>query len=265
MICWLNGKLLATELAHIAITDRGFLLGDGIYETIRVARGEAQCLSRHLARLHMGAQLIGMQHIDVDLEAAISAVLHANQLQRGAVRITLTRGSGPRGLVPPAEPVLTYLVTAFPSAPPLQPACVIIANRTRRNEHSPLARVKSLNCLDNIIARLEAKNSGADDALLINTSGRIAEATAANIFAVIDGKLVTPPLSDGCLPGITRVRILEAGAREVSLTPEALVNAQEVFLTTSLGIRPICELAGRALPQSMPISAQLTQLLFHDQ
>lgn len=265
MICWLNGKLQATELAHIPITDRGFLLGDGIYETIRIANGEAQCLSRHLARLHHGAHLVGMRDIDIDLEKGVSAVLHANHLKTGAVRITLTRGSGPRGLLPPAEPILTCLVTAFPAAPPLLPACVIMASRTRRNEQSPLAGIKSLSCLDNIIARIEAENAGADDALLLNTSGKIAEATAANIFAVIDGKIITPPLSDGCLPGITRIRILEVGAQEASLTPEALIHAQEAFLTTSLGIRPISELAGHALPQATSISAQLTQLLFHEQ
>ncbi|MFT0892907.1 aminotransferase class IV [Pseudochelatococcus sp. G4_1912] len=262
MICWLNGQLLEAENAHIAITDRGFLLGDGLYETIRVSSGQAQCLTQHLARLRTGADIISLPPLNTDIEAAITAVLQANRLQEGSLRLTVARGSGPRGLAPPTESRPTVLITAFPASAALPPAHLIIANSTCRNEQSPLAGVKSINCLDNIIARREAQTLGADDAILINTAGRIAEATAANIFAVIDNALLTPPLSDGALPGITRARVLVEGGREASLTADDLKRAQEIFLTSSLGIRQVCKLAGRVLPDDKPISTRLTGLLF---
>ncbi|MGI6247711.1 MAG: aminotransferase class IV [Pseudochelatococcus sp.] len=262
MICWLDGSLIDGAQKALALDDRGFLLGDGLYETIRIAQGRVQQAGRHLARLAHGASVIGLPMPTADIAAAMAAVIAANALQAGSLRLTLTRGSGPRGLLPPQAPSPTLLIAAFPAAPPAAPARVIMATRTRRNEHSPLAGIKSLNCLDGIIARLEARDLNADDALLPNTAGRIAEATAANVFALIGGEWLTPPVTEGALPGITRARILEAGGREAPLTLHDLMPADEIALTSSLGIRPVRELAGKNLPAPGPETAKLIAALF---
>lgn len=261
MTCWLDGRLLSAAEAAIPVSDRGFLLGDGIYETIRVHGGRAQWLERHLARLTYGLRVIALRH-DVDLAAAVAETIAANALDSGSLRITVTRGSGPRGIAPPPSPAATTLITAFPPAPPLPPASVIIARRTRRNAFSPLAGIKSVNCLDSIIARQEAARAGADDALLLETRDRVSEATAANIFAVIDGELLTPPPADGALPGITRARVLEAEGREATLTAADLGRASEIFLTSSLGIRAVAAVDGTPLPAGTPARDRLARLLF---
>jgi branched-chain amino acid aminotransferase len=184
----------------------------------------------------------------MDVEAAMAAVLSANSLNEGSLRLTATRGSGPRGIAPPLDPRPTLLITAAPAAPPPVPAACIVATRTRRNEHSPLAAVKSLNALDSILARQEARERGADDAILLNTAGRVAEATAANVFAIVEGRLLTPPVPDGALPGVMRAEVLARGAIEASLTRDDLLRAEAIFLTSSLGIRPVCRIDGHERP-----------------
>ncbi|MBB3808301.1 aminotransferase class IV [Pseudochelatococcus contaminans] len=261
MICWLNGQLIPVSGAAVPVCDRGFLLGDGIYETIRVYNGEAQWLERHLARLTYGLRVIALRH-DANLPAAIAETIAANALDAGSLRITITRGSGPRGIAPPQKSEATTLITAFPAAGPLPPARIIIASRTRRNAFSPVAGIKSINCLDNIIARQEAARTGADDALLLDTRERISEATAGNVFAVINGELLTPLPGDGALPGITRARVLEIEGREATLTADDIRQASEIFLTSSLGIRPVAALDGTPLPAAHPVSDRLAEALF---
>ncbi|MGV6876367.1 aminotransferase class IV [Pseudochelatococcus sp. B33] len=261
MICWLNGRLLPVTEAAIPVGDRGFLLGDGVYETIRVRDRQPQWLARHLARLTHGLRVIALRH-DVDLVEAVDRIITANALTDGSLRITVTRGPGPRGIAPPPQPEATTLITAFAAAPPLPPARIIVARRTRRNAFSPLAGIKSINCLDAIVARQEAVRAGADDALLLNTHERISEATAANVFAVIDGALLTPPPDDGALPGITRARVLEVEGREATLTADDLKRADEVFLTSSLGIRKVEAIDGTLLPADTPVRDRLAHALF---
>jgi len=137
----------------------------------------------------------------------------------------------------------------------------VIADSTRRNEHSPLSRIKSTSCLDSIIARVEADRRGADDAILLNTAGRIAEATAANVFAVIDGVTATPPVADGALPGIMREAVMAStSVEERSLSPTDLDVASEIFLTSSLGIRPVIAFGDRTLPIG-PVTTALKTIL----
>lgn len=261
MICWLNAKLLPATEAAIPVGDRGFLLGDGVYETIRVRAGEPQWLERHLARLAYGLRVIALRH-DADLARAVAEIIAANALADGSLRITVTRGAGPRGIAPPPDPEATTLITAFPAAAPLPPSRIIIARRTRRNAFSPLSGIKSINCLDAVIARQEAARAGADDAILLETRERVSEATAANVFAVVDGELLTPPPADGALPGITRARVLEVEGREATLTVDDLRRASEIFLTSSLGIRAVTALDGAPLPADGPMRDRLTSALF---
>ncbi len=260
MKCLLNGQLLDAAAANIAATDRGFTLGDGLFETIRVRQGRVQRLPAHIARLTRGAQLLGIPLPDQELLEALEIVRTANNLEDGVLRLTLTRGSGPRGVLPPAKPEPTLLITAAPMAPLPPPAHLIIATITRRNEMSPLAGVKSLNYLDNILARQEAASRQADDAVLLNTQGRITETSIANIFAVIEGRLLTPPAQDGALPGVMRAAMLGQGAQEQPLMPEDLAGAEELFLTSSLGIRPVRELENRIFT-SFVVAERLSQRL----
>lgn len=246
MKVWLNGALGDAQAARIAPDDRGFTLGDGVFETLRAADGAIVRLDAHLARLRRGADLLSLPVPQVDFGTALRETLAANGLSDGALRLTLTRGPAPRGVLPPANPTPTLLITAGP-LPPATPVRLVIARITRRNEFSPLSGIKSLAYLDNILARQEAAARGADDALLLNTQGRVAETSTANLFVVVDGRVVTPPVADGALPGTLRAELLKHGALEAPVTPELLATAQEAFVTTSLGIRSVNALDGRAL------------------
>ncbi|MFG1426681.1 aminotransferase class IV [Roseixanthobacter glucoisosaccharinicivorans] len=257
MIVWLNGALVDHTAARVAPDDRGFTLGDGLFETVRARNGALWHMHAHLARLAAGARVLGLPLPQVDLTAAARAVLEANTLSDGVVRITLSRGSGPRGVLPPAKPEPTLLITAAPATPPAPPARLIIARVTRRNELSPLHAVKSLNYLDNILARQEAAAQGADDALLLNTRGRVAESTIANLFVVIGNMVLTPPVCDGALPGIMRAEVLREHGSEATLSVEDLAQAQEMFLTSSLGIRSVSHLDGRDLLATYPVAERL--------
>ncbi|MDI4663627.1 aminotransferase class IV [Xanthobacter autotrophicus] len=248
MKLWLGTGLVAEDEARISPFDRGFTLGDGLFETLRVRAGAVLRLNAHLARLTTGAGVLGLPLPTLDLAAALAATAEANGLAEGVLRLTLSRGTGPRGVLPPAEPTPTLVITAAALPAPAAPARLVIAQGTRRNERSPLAQVKSLNYLDNILARQEAARRGADDAVLLNTRERVAETSIANVFAVIGGDLVTPPLAEGVLPGIMRAAVLAEGAGERPLTPEDLRTAEEIILTSALGLRSVAALDGRELP-----------------
>ena len=253
---WLNGDLVGTEAARIDPRDRGFLLGDGVFETFAAADGYVYRLAEHLARLRDGAAVLGIPVPANDIERAVHAVLEANGLTRGraALRLTLSHGVGPRGLLAPADPQPILLLTATAASAPPQTMTAVTAS-VRRNEHSPTASIKHMSYLDNVIARNEAASRGADEALMLNSAGNIAEASAANVFAVdSDGALVTPALTEGALPGVTRRAVIELaagcdlGARETIVSVERLAEADEAFLTNSLiGVCPLVALDGRPI------------------
>jgi branched-chain amino acid aminotransferase len=250
MKLWLNGTLVGAGTARIEPGDRGFTLGDGLFETIRYAEGRAVRLDRHLERLRHGAGFLGipLDRSDAEIAAGLDAVIAAQLLTAAVIRITLTRGPAPRGLLPPPVPAPTLMIAAAPLASPVPPAHAVIATVTRRNEASPLSRLKTLNYLDNILARREALERGADEAILLNTRGKVAEASAANLFILADGVLKTPPVEDGALPGIARAVLIErCGAIEASLSPDDLARAGAVFLSNSLGLRPVAAIEGRAI------------------
>lgn len=250
MKLFLGTALLEEPDAIVSPFDRGFTLGDGLFETLRIKGGKVLRVEAHLARLAAGADVLGMPLPAIDLTAALAQTAAANGLSEGVLRLTLTRGTGPRGVLPPAEPKPTLVITAAPLSPPLPAARLVIAQGTRRNDRSPLAQVKSLNYLDGILARQEAARRGADDAILLNTRDGVAETSIANLFAVIDGVLITPPLSEGVLPGVMRAEVVAAGAQERPLTADDLSSAEEILLTSALGIRSVATLEGRPLPST---------------
>ena len=248
MAAWLNGRVV--DGAQIDVADRGFTLGDGLFETMRLKAGDIRRFDRHLERLSHGAHLLGIPLV-YEAGAVRDAVLqlaHGQQQTDGVVRLTLSRGAGARGLLPPVDPRPTMAITLAPLPPPLGPARVSISTLTRRNEFSPLAGIKSLNYLDAILARQDAAARGFDEVILLNTQGRVAETSVCSLFAIFDGKVVTPPISDGALPGVARALVIEAlGAVEQSLVPADLFTADELVLTNVLGARSISEIDGELI------------------
>ena len=258
--------------------DRGFTLGDGLFETLRVRGDTVLGIERHLLRLRVGAAVLGLSPLpkDKDLKDAITKTLTANGLTEAAVRLTISRGVPTRrGLLPEPEPNPSMVIhaepfTGYPAELYDRGARAVISG-IRRNEHSPLARVKSLNYLDNVLARREAEAHGVDDALLLNTAGDLACASAANLFLLLDGSLVTPSVTSGALPGTLRELIAIELAPRVGLEvvervvrPEELDTAHEVFLTNALmGIVPLTVVdtlpigTGVPGPVSMKLRAEL--------
>lgn len=263
----LNGRLVDTSEARIDPADRGLLLADGLFETLRADGGRPFCLEAHLMRLASGAAFLGLPVPPAAaVAAAIQETLAANGLAEASIRVTLTRGAGPRGLLPPAEVRPTLMVAAHP-LPTARPDTMSASLASiRRNEHSPLAQLKSLAYLDNILALREAVAASCDEAILLNTAGRIAGGSRSNLFLVLDGVVTTPPPSEGLLPGIARQTVLSLAARhrlparETVLSLADLMRASEAFLTNSLlEVMPLTRLQDRALPEG-PVAAKLRRL-----
>ena len=261
MPVWLNGRIVEEDAARIDPRDRGFLLGDGLFETMRAAGGRVPLLSRHLARLRAAAAVLDLP-LPLDeaaLAAACRALLARQGLADAALRLSVSRGPGPRGLLPPERVTPTFLLAAFPLHPPRTPARAAMVEGMRRNEHSPISRLKTLGYLDGILALQEARAAGADEAILRNTAGRLACAAAANLFVIEAGRLLTPGLDEGVLPGITRGLVLELAPRigvpvlETALVPEHLARAEGLLVTSSLaGIRPVVAVDGRPIGSGAP-------------
>jgi branched-chain amino acid aminotransferase/4-amino-4-deoxychorismate lyase len=203
-----------------------------------------------------GCAVIGLPPPDRrEAEAAMRAALAGAGLAhaRAAVRLTLTAGVGGRGLDRPEPPQPLLIATAAPAPKPIAPARVILS-AVRRNDRSPVSRLKSLSYLDNVLARREAHAAGADEAVMLNTDGRLACAAAANLFWLKDGRLFTPAIGCGVLPGIMRARVLAAArdrkveVAEVAEGPEILVSAQAMFVTNSLiGLRRVGRVGDRSV------------------
>ena len=237
----------------IAPDDRGFTLGDGLFETLLSVDGRLRDTDAHLDRMAAGCQVLGLPDLDSARAETVLAAAGAGP-GRWAVRLTLTAGSGGRGLdrPPGVEPLL--IATAAPSPRPSEPARLITA-QVRRNDRSPAARLKTLSYLDNVLARAEATEAGVDEALMLNTGDQIACAAAANLFWITGGELFTPALTCGALAGVTRAQVIaKAGkmgvtVREVAVGREALDGAEALFISNSLiGLRGVASLDGRRFP-----------------
>lgn len=236
--------------------DRGFTLGDGLFETVLAEAGALRHLPAHLARMAAGCAVLGLPPPDrAEAERLMQGALEDASLGsvRAAVRLTLTAGCGGRGLDRP-EPVSPLLVATAAPAPKADQRAGLVTATVRRNDASPTSRLKSLAYLDNVLARREAAAARADEALMLNTRGELACAAAANLFWVSGGRLYTPHQDCGVLAGITRARVIAAAAalgepvRAVRAGPEALRQADGIFLTNSLiGLRPVARLDGRAV------------------
>lgn len=265
MNVWLNGSIIDAEGA-IDARDRGLTLGDGIFETLAFIDGMPLRTTRHFARLRTGAGVLAMPvpYTDGEMANAVKMLCIDQGAREGSARITLLRGPAPRGVAPPETATPTVIISvAAGDVGNASPVRAIVATTTRRNDRSPLAAIKSTNYLDAIIAAAEARNAGADDAIMLNTHDLVAEATAANVFCRIGGTLVTPPISDGALPGIMRACVMETQAvTERSIAPGELRGADEVFLSSSLSIRPVTRIDDHQIGDGTPgpVAAQLKEL-----
>ena len=245
---WLNGAF-TDETRVVEVADRGFLLGDGVFETILLSGGVPVFLEAHIARLRRA--LTALQ-IGADIDEGVAPLMRDLAVRNGlgagaaALRLTVTRGAGPRGLLFPdsAGRRPTVLMTIQPFAPPDRPARLALS-RYARGEASLSARFKTTNYLDNVMARNDAAAQGCDEAAMLNSRGRVACASAANIFILNDaGVLETPPEIEGALPGIVRGLLLARGGevagavRERPLEPAALSPGRILLTNSLIGVRP---------------------------
>lgn len=259
-VVWHEGRVTAADEARVAATDRGLLYGDGVFETLRAYGGEPFRLAAHVKRLLAGAAALRITPPcgPDELAEAVRETLRAGDLREAYLRITLTRGVGgaPGELTASGPPTLLIHARPYAGYPAelYERGMRAMFARARRNETSPLARIKSLNYLDNCLARAQAADEGLDEAVMLNTRGRVAEATAANLFIVRAGRVVTPPVSDGILPGITREVVIElVPVAQESFGPVEFWSAQEAFLTNSLmEIMPLVALRARQIGDGRP-------------
>ena len=268
---WVNGRLGEAGDPQVSAFDRGFLLGDGVFETLRAMGGRILELDEHLDRLRASAAGLDISIPGArlaELGDAMRALLAAEVLDgpgsSASVRITVSRGTMvARGLLPLEKVAPTVVVQAWPVPPPppghLEDGISLIASTVRRDPGNPLAGLKTTSRADFVYARIEARRAGADDALLLTTAGHLAEATTANIFVLHAAELATPSLDCGILAGTTRDWILRwAGrvglrAREALLLPGELATADEAFVCSSVaGVLPVTRFAGRPIGTGRP-------------
>ncbi len=246
----MNGALLPDDEARISIFDHGLVVGDGVFETIKVANGVAFALTRHLVRLGRSAAGLGLPEPDLDeIRAGALAVIEASSRPALArLRITLTGGISPLGSERGNAP-LTAIVAMAEAKPPT-PTVDVTMVPWPRNERGALSGLKTTSYGENVLALAYAAEHGGAEAIFANTVGSLCEGTGSNVFVVQAGRLLTPPLSAGCLAGVTRALVIEwAGAVEEDLPAEALATADEAFLSgTTRDVQPIRVVSGRALP-----------------
>lgn len=259
-LIYINGSLVSKEEARISIFDRGFLYGDGVFETMRSYSQQVFRIEHHLSRLFSSLKVLNMAiPLKSDqLRQAVYRTLRANNLDDAYIRLTISRGEGSLGPNPDLRlsPNIVIIARKFKPYPSVSyengyKAAVVTV---RQNVSSPLSKIKSANFLNYILAKMEAISKGVDEGILLNTEGHVAEATTSNIFAIKDGLLSTPSEESGILPGITRQAILEISssiglrAQERTMALEELFKSDECFLTNTLmEVMPVVEIDGHCI------------------
>jgi branched-chain amino acid aminotransferase len=271
-IVYYNGVFAPEHRVTISPFNRGLLYGDGLFETLRAYRGRVFRFAEHLNRLAEGLRLLRIEPCwqAGDMEHAVHELLSRNKLTDASVRITVFRGDGegpePQNNLTPLLLISARAFAGYRAEDYAQGFRVHIAS-LRRNMYSPLSRIKSINYLENILGRLEAREHSAQEALFLNSGGWVAEAASANIFMITGTTVITPPVDAGILPGITRAAVIDSarGSREVkeqAFSPEELLRADEAFLTSSLmEIMPLTMVNERPVGSGIPgpLTAELHQ------
>ncbi|MGA2787255.1 MAG: aminotransferase class IV [Verrucomicrobiota bacterium] len=287
MLVFLNGQFVPEARAVVPVNDRGFLYGDGLFETMRVCGGRPFRLAQHLERLMRGADFLKIKcpFTPEELEDYAGQLIKQNQMPEAVLRVTLTRGPGERGYTPPIDsrPTVVMTLHAAPGArasgtarsDPLLSQAVpeagapiqwrLVTSSCRIPADDPLSSFKTANKLVHIMARMEAVEKGADEALLVNTNGEAAETASGNLFWICDGQICTVPAGRGVLPGITRAVVLEIcrtlglPTSERFIKPGTLRNSGGIFITQSaLGIVPVTTLDGKPVAPS-PLVEQISR------
>jgi branched-chain amino acid aminotransferase len=270
MIVFLNGRFVPEEQAVVSVFDRSFMYGDGLFEAIRICQGKPFRRGQHLDRLERGADFlrIRMPFTAGELAAFSDELIARNELREAILRLHLSRGSGVRGYSPQGAERPIVVMSLHPAAAPGEKPDQwrLITSSLRLPADDPLASFKTCNKLRQVLARAEAQEAGADEALLLNTSGELAEATSSNLFWIKDGSVQTTPLASGALPGVTRAVLLDLCHKtgmpvcERSGTIELLRESEGAFLSlTTRGIVEVTELDGLALSRS-PLAQRIHQV-----
>jgi branched-chain amino acid aminotransferase len=245
---WVDGALRPANEPVVTAFDHGLLVGDGVFETLRIRNGRPFAARLHLARLARSAAAMGLAPPDADvLRRAMDEVVEANGLADGTARLTVTGGPAPLGSNRGPGGSLTIVATG--PITPWPPSTEVKVVPWPRNERGALAGVKSTSYGENVVALAYARARGASEAIFANTAGNLCEGTGSNIFVVVRGRLLTPPLSAGCLDGVTRGLVIRCScAVEEDLPAPGLARAGEAFLTsTTRDIQPIRAVDGHAL------------------
>jgi aminodeoxychorismate lyase len=261
MTIFLNGRFVPETEAVIPINDRGFMYGDGLFETVRVMNRRPFRLAQHLERMTRGADFLKIKppFAPRELQGFVEQLIEQNEMPEAVLRVTLTRGPGGRGYLPGAGDTPTVVMTLHPApAPGNSIHWSLITSSFRVLAADPLSSFKTLNKLTHVMARADAAGQGADEALLINTNGEVAETTSGNIFWIYHDQICTTPTGRGVLPGITRAVVLEIcqtlglQTNKRVIKPEALKNSEGIFITQSvLGIVPVATFDGEPIAPSL--------------
>ncbi|MBL9174741.1 MAG: aminodeoxychorismate lyase [Verrucomicrobiales bacterium] len=257
---WFQGRMIPQEEAVVPVSDRSFLYGDGLFESVRIHGGVPFLWPRHLERLRAGAGVLGIRipFSDEELSRGVHDLIRHHHTGEAMLRVTLSRGSGPRGYSPRGadQPRVVMTLHALASALTGTRTWTLATSSLRVAPGDPLARFKTANKLVQVLSRREAEEAGADEALVLNTQGHVVEAASGSLFWIESGTVCTPPLDAGCLAGITRGVVLELAAglgvpkAEPLRTVAELRMADGVFLAmSSLGIVPVSHL------DAVPLSA----------
>lgn len=267
MVVFLNGQFLSEAEAVVPVNDRGFMYGDGLFETLRVVNGRPFRMAQHLERMTRGADFLKIKppFTPRELEKIAGQLIEQNQMPDAILRVTLTRGPGTRGYTPNGESRPT-VVMSLHAAPSLEKTVEwsLVTSSFRIPASDALSSFKTTSKILHVMARAEAAEKGADEALLINTNGEVAEAASGNLFWVYQDKICTTPTGRGVLPGITRAIVLEIcqilglQTNKRVIKPEALRNSQGIFVTQSaFGIVPITSFDGEPVMPS-PLVDQIS-------
>jgi branched-chain amino acid aminotransferase len=261
---YVNGSLVDEDDATISVFDHGLVVGDGVFETILLHRGRPFALRRHLDRLARSASGLGIDCPARGLiEQAVKATVEASRQESGRIRITLTAGRGPLGSGRFKES--PTLVVAIGDLGEVHEVSAVATVPFRRNEFGALTGLKTTSYAENALALAKAEEVEADEAILANTSGMLCEGTGSNVFVVLDGEVLTPPLSSGCLAGITRDLILESGIgreADIAMGDFSADRLDEAFLASSIrGVQAIASIDGAATKSAPgPVTTKAAEL-----
>lgn len=263
---YINGKLYPKEDAKISVFDHGLLYGDGVFEGIKCYNGNMFKFSEHIDRLYNSARAIALEipMTKEEIKKAVKDTLNANKMKDSYIRLVVTRGIGKLGLDPfncsqPQVIIITDLIQLYPKELYEKGLDAIIVPTIRNHYEALNPKIKSLNYLNNILAKIECINAGASEGIMLNKDGYVAECTGENIFIVKDNKVITPPTYSGILVGITRNVVIDLAVKagivvkEEHLTRYDLYVADECFLTgTAAGIIPVAKIDGRKISSGKP-------------